>query len=409
MMDVVKDTCVTGAVSPDSPLIAESELQFLEDTQIGINAFSLMSPLTGIGQYTYHLVQEFQLLKLAPWLFYGTAWSRQMRTSALPGIGAAKNLFKRFIPRPYVAMRYLLERRFAAGAKRHKLHLYHDPSFMAYRFDGPAVITVHDLAWIRYPETHPAERVRELNRLMPETVERAAQILVDSEFVRKEVINHYGISPEKVTTTLLGVSAEFKPQSAEQCAAVLQSYGLEYGQYILAVGTLEPRKNLSTVIAAFAQLPEALRRRFPLVIAGMNGWGDHGHSDYLEKLIARGAARLVGYVPQPLLPALYAGARMLVYPSLYEGFGLPPLEAMACGVPVIASNRASLPEVVGSAGILVEPLDDGQIATHMQRLCEDHRLHAELNAAGQERATRFTWRTCALETLAIYKKAIAQG
>lgn len=379
----------------------------LDDVTIGVNAIALMSPLTGIGQYTFQLVHQLQQLRLAPWLFYGTSWQQEIRTAALPGIGTAKTLFKRVVPRPYVAMRFLLQQRFASGVRRHKLRLYHDPNFMAYRFHGPTVVTVHDLSWVRYPETHPKERVREMNRLMPDTVGRAGHILVDSEFVRQEVISHFGVEPARVTTALLGVTSDFKPRSTGECEPVLKNYDLHYGQYVLAVGTLEPRKNLSTVLTAFAQLPDALRRRFPLVIAGMNGWGNEQQSAALRKMIACGEARLAGYVPQADLPVLYAGARLLVYPSLYEGFGLPPLEAMACGVPVIASRRASLPEVIGEAGLLVEPLDDTGIMYHMRRLIEDKSLHDELSRAGQERARLFTWRSCALKTIEVYRKALA--
>jgi glycosyltransferase involved in cell wall biosynthesis len=379
----------------------------IEDMCVGINGVAMLSPLTGIGQYTFNLVRELQTMHLKPWLFYGTDWRQDVRAMAMPGMGAAKNLFKRFIPRPYVAQRFLLQRMFSRGARRHRVQLYHEPNFMSYRFTGPAVVSVHDLSWIRYPETHPPERVREMNRVMPTTMRTAAHILVDSEFVRREVIQHYGLSEERVTTTLLGVSSEFRPMNSSQCAPILDAQRLQYGRYILAVGTLEPRKNLASVIAAFTHLPEAMRQRYPLVIVGMRGWGESVVSESLRQMIARGEVRLTGYVPQAQLPSLYAGARLFVYPSLYEGFGLPPLEAMACGVPVIVSNRASLPEVVGNAGVLTEPLDDVRLAQHMRMLIEDDALHHSLSRAGRQRAEAFTWRRCAEETMAVYKKVLS--
>lgn len=379
----------------------------LEDVEIGINAIALLSPRTGIGQYTFHLIRQLQQLGLAPWLFYGTGWRQEIRFAAMPGIATAKNLFKRIVPQPYVAMRMLLEHRFRAGVRGHRLQLYHDPNFMAYRFHGPTVVTVHDLSWVRYPETHPAARVRDMNRLMPKTMENATQILVDSEFVRQEVISHFRVAPDRVTTTLLGVTSDFMPMSEEQCQPTLAAHGLQHGRYILAVGTLEPRKNLSTVIAAFARLPNPIRSRFPLVIVGMQGWGADHYSGSMRALMARGEIRMTGYVSQEALPSLYAGARMFVYPSLYEGFGLPPLEAMACGIPVIASSRASLPEVVGDAGILVEPLDEASIMQHMRQLIEDDAIHTALSNAGQMRARRFSWQKCALETIAVYQRLLA--
>jgi len=409
MLDtLVRTSDAPGSAMVDQHASALAVAGTLAGVEIGINAVSLMSPLTGIGQYTFHLVRQLHALKLAPWLFYGTGWGKDIRTAALPGIGTAKDLFKRMVPRPYVAMRYMLGHRFAGGVRRHKIRLYHDPNFMAYRFDGPTVVTVHDLSWVRYPETHPAERVREMNRLMPETVQKAAHILVDSEFIRQEVIEHFGVAPESVTTALLGVTPEFRPMTKEACRPVLTRYGLEHGRYVLAVGTLEPRKNLSSVIAAFSRLPDSLRARCPLVVVGMQGWGEDRYSKELRDLIRRGEACMAGYVPQAELPSLYAGARMLVYPSLYEGFGLPPLEAMACGIPVIASNRASLPEVVGDAGLQVEPLDVDALTRGMLGLAEDEGLHQELSLAGRDRASSFTWEKCAFDTLRVYQRAVSR-
>jgi len=386
---------------------ADAQLPRIEDMRVGINAVAMLSPLTGIGQYAYNLVRELQDLRLSPWLFYGASWSQELRAMTLPGMETAKTVFKRLVPKPYVVKRFLLQQTFSHGAKRNRIALYHEPNFMSYRFAGPAVVTVHDLSWLRYPETHPPERVREMNRVMPVAMQNAAHVLVDSDFVKREVMAHYGLPESRITTTLLGVSTDFQPMTAAQCAVPLDRYRLQYGRYILAVATLEPRKNLSSLIAAFAQLPDTLKRRYPLVIAGMRGWGDSVVTESLRNMIAKGEVRLVGYVPQADLPKLYAGARMFVYPSLYEGFGLPPLEAMACGVPVIASDRASLPEVVGNAGILTEPLDESRIAQHMRTLIEDDGLHAHLAKAGRMRARQFTWRKCAIETLAVYRRVLA--
>jgi alpha-1,3-rhamnosyl/mannosyltransferase len=397
------------AMARDSRARTDVALPKVEDMSVAINGIAMLSPLTGIGQYTFNLVREMQDLRLKPWMFYGTDWKQELRAAALPGMTTAKSAFKRLMPRPYVIQRFLLQQMFSRGAKRRQFDLYHEPNFMAYRFNGPTVVTVHDLSWLRYPETQPAARVREMNRVMPQAMKSAAHILVDSEFVKQEVMEYYGLAEDRITTTLLGVAPDFRPLTAAQCTVVLDRYRLQHGRYILAVATLEPRKNLASLIAAFEHLPDTLRRRYPLVIAGMRGWGDSVMSDALRKMIARGEVRLTGYVPQSDLPRLYAGARMFVYPSLYEGFGLPPLEAMASGVPVIVSNRASLPEVVGNAGILTEPLDDLRIVQHMRALIEDDALHGHLANAGRLRAKQFTWRRCAMETLAVYRRVIGDS
>ena len=383
-------------------------MNVLNGVRVGINAVPLLSPLAGVGQYTYRLIAEMQqLLPHQPWLFYGTSWHQEIRTAAPPGVRGIHDAIKRVVPNPQVVLRFLKQARFSTGAREHRINLYHEPAFLAYRFRGPTVVTVHDISWIRHPETHPADRVREMNRVMPGVIRHAEHIVVDSDFVRQEVMGYYGVPDSRVTTVLPGVSPEFKPIDAGRCLRALAQFNLQPGQYLLAVGTLEPRKNLSTVIAAFEQLPATLRRRFPLVIVGMNGWGMESFSDSLRHMIADGEVRLLGYVPQGDLPALYSGARLFVYPSLYEGFGLPPLEAMACGVPVIASRRASLPEVVGDAGVLVEALDERAIAQHMQALIEDDVLHASLAEAGRRRAQTFTWRKFAHETIAVYKKVVS--
>jgi alpha-1,3-rhamnosyl/mannosyltransferase len=377
----------------------------LNGMRVGINAVPLLGPLTGVGQYTYRLVSEMQqLLPLQPWLFYGTNWSQELRTAAPPAARRINDAIKRYLPNPLVLTRLLKQVRFSGGARRHGISLYHEPAYLALRYRGPTVVTVHDISWVRYPETHPAERVREMNRVLPSVLRRADHIVVDSEFVRQEVIDHYGLAPERVTTILLGVAPEFCPIAAS--GPVLAQHRLQVGRYMLAVGTLEPRKNLSTVIAAFSRLPDGVRRQTPLVIVGMHGWGMEKFSAGLQQMISRGEVVLTGFVAQGDLPALYSGARMFVYPSIYEGFGLPPLEAMACGTPVIASNRASLPEVVGEAGLLVDPLDDEAITRHMRLLLEDDAMHAQLAQAGRERAASFTWRRFALQTLDVYRKVL---
>jgi alpha-1,3-rhamnosyl/mannosyltransferase len=245
-----------------------------------------------------------------------------------------------------------------------------------------------------------------MNDLMPEVIARASHIVADSEFTRGEVIGHYGARPARVSAVPLGVADHFRPVPHERCAAILAKRGLEPGRYLLALGTIEPRKNLATTIAAYAGMPPALRARFPLVVSGMEGWGGALLSPAMREPIARGEVRLTGYVPQDELPALYSGARAFVYPSLYEGFGLPPLEAMACGAPVIVSSSSSLPEVVGDAGLLVEALDAAALGHAMQSLVDDGALRERLAAQGIARAARFTWRACAERTMQAYRSAL---
>lgn len=376
--------------------------------RVGINGVALLSPLTGIGQYTYHLVRELQgLLPEKPWLFYGTNWSQEMRQSPLPGVESVKNGIKRFVPQPYRVSRFIQQSLFSSTAGR-RFAVYHEPNFLAFRYGGPTVVTVHDLSWIRHPETQPVERVRIMDRLMPQVMARADHIVVPTDFVRAEVMSYYGLPGERVTTTLEGVSPDFHPRDAASCAPALARHGLSYGGYVLAVGTLEPRKNLSTAIAAYSRLPDAVRKHYPLVLVGMKGWGLESFSPALQRLVAAGEAIVTGYVPQQDLPALYAGARAMVYPSLYEGFGLPPVEAMACGAPVIVSDRASLPEVTGGAALSVPALDDVALGEALAGVLDDEALRTRLVTAGLQQAGTFSWRQCAIDTLRVYQMVINQ-
>jgi glycosyltransferase involved in cell wall biosynthesis len=376
--------------------------------RVGINGVALLSPLTGIGQYTYHLVRELQLLlPEKPWLFYGTNWRQQMRQAPLPGVESVKAGIKRYVPQPYRVSRFIQQSLFSAAAGK-RFAVYHEPNFLAFRYRGPTVVTVHDLSWIRHPETQPAERVRIMDRLMPGVMARADHIVVPTDFVRREVMDYYGLPASRVTTTLEGVSADFHPRDEALCRAALARHGLTYGGYVLAVGTLEPRKNLATAVAAYSRLPDALRKRHPLVLVGMKGWGLDAFGPALQRLVAAGEAIVTGYVPQQDLPALYAGARVMVYPSLYEGFGLPPVEAMACGTPVIVSDRASLPEVTGGAALTVAALDDLALGEALASVLEDGALHTRLVAAGLQQAGKFSWRQCAIDTLRVYQLVIKQ-
>ena len=375
--------------------------------RIAINAKLLISPHTGIASYTRNLVLALnELGSVDTPLFYGLTWSRTLRQAPVPGIGTLKTLAKRLLPKPYMLARAVQQFQFTQGVRRLKPDLYHEPAFLPFRFSGPTVVTVHDLSMIRYPDTHPDARVEDARKRLPAAIESASAIIVDSEFVRHEVIGHFGADPSRVVAIHLGVSRRFRQRLEREVAPVLAGYGLRYRGYMLAVGTLEPRKNLLQALDAHAGLPERERANIPLVVAGMRGWLTRELESKIHAAEERGEVRWLGYVPSENLPAIYAGARLFVYPSLYEGFGLPVLEAMASGIPVVTSNQASLPEVAGEAGIMVDPHDRDALRDAMLRMIEDesHALrHAEL---GLKQAAQFTWRACAEKTLAVYRKVV---
>ena len=374
---------------------------------VAFNATALLSPMTGIGQYAHHLatgLQQKEDIELD--LFYAAGWRKEIRTEPLPNIVSLKSLVRRFVPSSYDLSRMFQQKFFTAGARQAMNDIYHEPNFLAFRFDGPSVITVHDLSWIRHPEMHPVDRVRAMNKHFQPGLERACLILTDSEFVKRELIDVFGIKPERIKPVLLGVEPLFRPQSSTETLAVLRQHQLVHGHYLLAVGTLEPRKNLQVALRAFMKLPADFRKTYPLVLVGMKGW----HTSALEKeiapLVRAGQVRQLGYLPREDLATIIAGATTLIYPSVYEGFGLPPLEAMACAVPVIVSNVSSLPEVVGDTGLMMDPHDVDGLASHIQTLVDSPGLRQALSHKALQRSATFTWARCVDETVDGYRAAL---
>lgn len=373
--------------------------------KVGLNATALLSPLTGVGQYTYHLakgLQKFEDLELN--MFYANGWSTEVRDKPVKQIRNIKLLLKKFIPKTYEISRIIQQSYFNERSFNKVKGIYHEPNFLAFNYAGPLVLTVHDLSWIHYPEMHPADRVRNMNKHFQKSMERASMIITDSQAIKHEIMDMFGVADTRIKSIPLGVEKLFRPLSEEESAPVLQQHGLRYQKYILAVGTLEPRKNLSSALLAFMQLPTDIRKHYPLVLVGMKGW----HTSSLEKqmapLVAAGEIRQLGYLDRKDLAVIVAGALTLVYPSIYEGFGLPPLEAMTCGVPVIASNVSSLPEVVGDSGLLVNPHDIDDIAKAMKTLITAPDIRAASVQKALTRSAEFSWDSCVDQTANIYRQ-----
>jgi glycosyltransferase involved in cell wall biosynthesis len=239
---------------------------------------------------------------------------------------------------------------------------------------------------------------------MPLFCRRATHIIAVSEQSKRDVGDAYGIVPGKVTVIHEAADPRFRPQAAEAVAAVRARYGLP-GRYLLFVSTIEPRKNLPRLLEAFERV-HAAGLTDALVIVGKRGWLYEDFFAALERSPVREAVLLPGFVPDVDLPAVYAGAQALAFPSLYEGFGLPVLEAMACGTPVVCSNTSSLPEVAGDAALLVDPGDTDAIAEALGCLLTDPGLSQELRARGLEQAGRFSWHRAACETLDVYRRLV---
>jgi glycosyltransferase involved in cell wall biosynthesis len=265
----------------------------------------------------------------------------------------------------------------------------------------PGIVTVHDLAFIRFPHTFRSYNRTYLDFATRLSVRRAARVLAVSEHTKHEVVGLLGVPPERVVVTPNAARAHFRPPDAATLAQFRARKELPE-QFVLYVGTLEPRKNLTTLLDAYSQVVRSSNA--PLIVGGGKGWLYDAVFERLEALGLRDRVHFVGYLDEEDLPLWYAAATVFVFPSLYEGFGMPPLEAMACGTPVVTSNTTSLPEVVGDAGLMVSPRDAEALAEALLRLLRDADLRAELRARGLQRARTFSWRASAERTLHVYEQ-----
>jgi glycosyltransferase involved in cell wall biosynthesis len=236
----------------------------------------------------------------------------------------------------------------------------------------------------------------------------ADRIIADSEYTKADIIRFYSISEEKVDVVHLGVDEQRGPQESSETQAVLERYGI-CSPYLLHVGRVEKKKNLCRTLEAFASIKKRLTDPIQIVLAGSPGPGGEEVFEVIDRLDLKADVRLVGYARPEDLAALYSEATVFLFPSLYEGFGMPILEAMACGTPVLTSNVTSLPEVAGDAALQVDPLDVESIAQGLLRLLEDPRLREQYIRKGFERIKEFTWEKTARETMAVYRKALGDA
>jgi alpha-1,3-rhamnosyl/mannosyltransferase len=285
--------------------------------------------------------------------------------------------------------------------------VFHGPNFFVPETDLASVVTIHDLSAYSYDHWHPATRITRMRQVLPQAVQRANLILTDSHATRLEVIREFGLNAEQVQAIHLGVDPVYHPRAQPEVAAILAQFGLAYEGFSLFVSTIEPRKNLLNLLQAYRQLPIVLRQRWPLVIIGSEGWNSQPIHDEITRAVGEEWVKYLGFVEQRFLPMLYAACRLFVYPSLYEGFGLPVAEAMASGVPVLTSDCSSMPEVAAGCALLVPPQDVDQISLGLQRGLEDEAWRASAKQAGLQRAAELSWDTCVQQTTRAYQNALA--
>jgi glycosyltransferase involved in cell wall biosynthesis len=290
-------------------------------------------------------------------------------------------------------------------AWRQKVELVHGPvNIIPLVSRIPTVVTIHDLAFLQYPDQYPPFQRRYLKTMTSASVRRADRVIAVSEFTGRDVAQRLGISESKIVTVPNGVSSDFYPrQDSDELDQFRVSNDLP-DEFLLFIGTLQPRKNLIGLLRAFSLLDPS--ERLPLYVVGGTGWMYSPIYEEVKRLGIEDDVHFPGYAASESLPLWYSAATAFIYPSFFEGFGLPVLEAMACGTPVVTSNRTSLPEVVGEAGVLANPDSPDDLAAAMRALLNDSDQRSKLAAAGRKQAATFTWQRTARETADVYRRVL---
>ena len=394
--------------------------------RVVLNQLPACGQKTGIGHYTAELVRCLQEqigddeIYLYPRNWVQKArrmWAKvrpcfeesQTKTTAAPRQAAAARSTS-LVRLRGTALRHLrgmgqsiLARHFRTNLLASRYDLYHEPNFIPLPSVLPTVATLHDLSALLHPEWHPADRVAHFEKNFERGLAQCSHFFSISEFGRQEVIRTLNIAPERITRTYMGIRPGLGPMPPEAVQETLRRLGLPK-QYLLYLGTIEPRKNVLTLLKIYCSLPAPLREQWPLLLVGGMGWKSTDVADYLHNEARHRGVLHMGYVADEHLPALYNGARALVYPSIYEGFGLPPIEMMACGGAVLASTAGALVETVGSKAHLLPPNDVDGWRQALQRVVTDKEWWLSLRQGAAEVARPFTWDQCAADTLRVYRR-----
>ncbi len=369
--------------------------------RIGIDGLPLAEPRTGIGHYTFELANalarvaaayQFELLSPVPLTALGGNDQRELPANL--------NLVRTKINSLWWTMGLPLH------ILQAQLSIFHGTNYEIPLWNRcPTVVTIHDLSVIVHAEAHPLKRARRARHRLPFMARAATRIITASESVKREISEHLHIHPDKIAVTPYAARRNFRPLPLSQTQETRRRLRIEE-QFILFVGTIEPRKNLITLVRAFAELMRNTELRPQLVIVGRSGWLMEETFACIRASGISDRLLFTGYISEDELCALYSSCLTCVYPSLYEGFGLPPLEAMACGAPVITSRIPSIMETTGTAACLIVPTDVQELAQSIINLLTDANRRRYLRSAGLQRAAEFTWKKTARLTLGVYREAL---
>jgi len=375
--------------------------------RVGINATLLSPTAGGVGEYMKQLVTGFQRWPLdqQPCVFINKQVRREYGFDGIANmleIPTLKSTPVLRIPYEFIQWRAVLS--------QHKIRLFHSPiSYIPPGVNIPAIVTIHDLRYFHFPETYTWLRGKFLQSSIPRSLQKAVKIIAVSEYTKSDIVRLFNIPPDKVVVIYEGLDfrrfgAAISPQDIVR---VRQQYDLPE-QYVLAVGHLEPRKNYLRLFEAFRILLDQHNQALKLVVVGQENWFYEKIYQQASRLGLDEFVRFTGFVADADLPCIYHMAGLFVAPSIFEGFGFTPLEAMAAGVPVLASNATSHPEVCGKAALYFNPADPENIAEKMQLGWNDNTLRQKLTALGKENIKRFSWKNCCNQTMDVYQKTLNQ-
>ena len=374
--------------------------------RVGLDGSSLGDQLTGVGHYTFELARALaanypsdQFALISPKPFHARI-VEQAERDRLPNLEFINPKSSAIRGRwwSFDLPRYL---------KRAGLDLFHGTNYEIPLWRRRrSIVTVHDLSSLLYPQLHRKPLARRMRLRLPLAVKLSKAIITPTGAVKRELCSHLNVKPGKVTAIHEAPRESFRPLSRVQASLMRTRLGVE-DDFLLFVGTLEPRKNLLTLLKAYAEVLGETRFRPQLVVAGGEGWLMEETFRFVAAAGIGERMRLIGYVNDDELRALYSLCRAFIYPSLYEGFGLPPLEAMACGAPVIAGRIPALEETIGGAAMLVDPLDVPALTAAITDVCENEKQRKKLIAAGPAHAASFSWGRAAQATYEVYRQVVA--
>ena len=364
-------------------------------------------PLTGIGRYAFELAQQLQQREeqIALTFLHGTK-AQDSLAIASESAQTVQSLKRKLQKSKTISEIYRLTYPLmkSVAMRKFKEHIFNSPNYYLPPRVQHCVATFHDLSVFHWPQFHPAGRVHLMQKELRNTVRRASMLITDSTYTKNELMTFFGMDESKIVVAPLACNQQFHQRTEQQVKSVLDEYGLKWRGYFLYTGTIEPRKNILTLLRAYDRLSVSEKKNFPLVISGYKGWENEELFKLFHKGQSEGWIKYLGFVPGKNLPVLFSAAISFVFPSIYEGFGLPVLEAMTSGTPVICSNATSLPEVVGDAALQHEPEDVEMLTNYLKMMMEDASKRQLMINSGLVQAQQFSWSLCADKTIEAYQQ-----